>query len=134
MADETADPFMVATDLISQAEHGPDSPAVLITTSEAVGRKTIEICDQLLIGLSTAAVASVSWKDFGEVVLVDSMDEAYQLADKYAFEHVQILANNPREALEKMKNYGAIFLGPMTCVSYGDKVCIPPISTPQLNS
>ncbi len=122
VADETADPFMVATDLLSQAEHGPDSPAVLITTSAEVGRRTMELCIELLDGLVTAPIASVSWRDFGEVVLTKSLDEAYMIADEYAYEHVQIFTENPREALEKMQNYGALFLGPMTCVSYGDKV------------
>jgi histidinol dehydrogenase len=126
VADETADPFMVATDLLSQAEHGPDSPAVLITTSAEVGRRTMELCVQLLDGLVTAPTASVSWRDFGEVVLAESLDEAYRIADEYAYEHVQILTANPREALEKMQNYGALFLGPMTCVSYGDKVSSKP--------
>ncbi|RYP00589.1 hypothetical protein DL764_006463 [Monosporascus ibericus] len=123
VADETADPFIVATDLLSQAEHGPDSPAVLITTSEEVGRKTIDYCGKLLEGLVTAPIASVSWGTLGEVIFVDSLDESYQVADEYASEHVQILTAQPREALEKMNNYGALFLGPMTCVSYGDK-CI----------
>ncbi|KAL1893014.1 hypothetical protein Sste5346_006695 [Sporothrix stenoceras] len=123
VADETADPFMVATDLLSQAEHGPDSPAVLITTSEGVGRKTIELCDSLLTTLSTADIARVSWGQLGEVVLAKDVDEAYAIADEYAFEHVQIFTKTPRDALTKMKNYGALFLGPMTCVSYGDK-CI----------
>jgi histidinol dehydrogenase len=122
VADETADPFMVATDLLSQAEHGPDSPAVLVTTSEEVGKRTIELCAELLEGLVTAPIASVSWRDFGEVVLAGDMEEAYEIADEYAYEHVQILTAEPREALEKMQNYGALFLGPMTCVSYGDKV------------
>ncbi|KAK1767554.1 putative histidinol dehydrogenase protein [Phialemonium atrogriseum] len=123
VADETADPFMIATDLLSQAEHGPDSPAVLITTSVEVGKRTIDLCDQLLEGLVTAPIASVSWRDFGEVVLAESLDEAYEIADEYAYEHVQVLTEKPREALDKMQNYGALFLGPMTCVSYGDK-CI----------
>lgn len=123
VADETADPFMVATDLLSQAEHGPDSPAVLITTSEEVGRKTIELCNSLLTSLSTADIARVSWGQLGEVVLAKNIDEAYAIADEYAFEHVQIFTKTPRDALDKMTNYGALFLGPMTCVSYGDK-CI----------
>jgi histidinol dehydrogenase len=95
---------------------------VLITTSEEVGKRTIELCAELLEGLVTAPVASVSWRDFGEVVLAKDLDEAYTIADEYAYEHVQILTAQPREALEKMQNYGALFLGPMTCVSYGDKV------------
>lgn len=122
VADDAADPYTVATDLLSQAEHGPDTPAILITTSEEVGRKSMEIVDKLLINLPTAPLAGVSWKTFGEVAVVKDLDEAYALADEYAMEHVQILTRNPREALDKMKNYGAIFLGENTCVSYGDKV------------
>lgn len=123
VADEDADPFTIATDLVSQAEHGPDTPAVLITTSEAVGKKTIAFVNHLLeeTKLSTAALAKTSWDAFGEVVVVDSLDEAWKLADEYASEHVQIFTKDPREALRKMKNYGALFLGERTCVSYGDK-------------
>ncbi|KAJ5364882.1 uncharacterized protein N7496_010595 [Penicillium cataractarum] len=123
VADEHADPFTVATDLLSQAEHGPDSPAVLITNSQSVGEKTIAEVDRLLKILPTADIASVSWDRLGEVNVVDNLDEAYKLADEYASEHVQILTQQPREALEKMSNYGALFLGEKTCVSYGDK-CI----------
>ncbi|RDW68845.1 histidinol dehydrogenase family protein [Aspergillus mulundensis] len=127
VADETADPFTVATDVISQAEHGPDSPAVVITTSARVGREAIRIIDHLLnhSDLSTADVASVSWKHHGEVILVDTMQEAWKLADEYASEHVQIFTKRPRDALENMTAYGALFLGENTCVSYGDKVCLP---------
>ncbi|KAI0149959.1 histidinol dehydrogenase [Hypoxylon sp. NC0597] len=123
VADEHADPFTVATDLLSQAEHGPDSPPILITTSEDVGRQTIKYIDQILPDMPTAELAGTSWRDFGEVVVVDNLDEAYELADVYSSEHVQILTQNPRAALEKMRNYGALFLGEKTCVSYGDK-CI----------
>ncbi|KAI1136076.1 histidinol dehydrogenase [Hypoxylon sp. FL0543] len=123
VADEYADPFTVATDLLSQAEHGPDSPPILITTSEDVGRQTIKYIDQILPNMPTAELAGTSWRDYGEVVIVDSLDEAYKLADVYSSEHVQILTQNPREALEKMRNYGSLFLGEKTCVSYGDK-CI----------
>jgi histidinol dehydrogenase len=122
VTDESADPFTVATDLLSQAEHGPDTPAVLITTSEEVGRKVVGFVDRILVDMPTKELAGTSWRDFGEVIVVGSLDEAYELADKYASEHVQILTRNPREALEKMKNYGALFLGQRTCVSYGDKV------------
>lgn len=122
VADETAAPFTVATDLLSQAEHGPDTPAVLITTSEKVAREAIASVDEQLKSLCTAELAGTSWRDYGEVILVDDMDEAYQLADEYASEHVQILTRSPRDALEKMRNYGALFLGEKTCVSYGDKV------------
>lgn len=122
IADETQDATVVATDLLSQAEHGPDTPAILITTSEELGVKTIAEVERLLKILPTAALASVSWNTFGEVIVVLSLDDAYKLADQYASEHVQILTQNPREALEKMVNYGALFLGDKTCVSYGDKV------------
>ncbi|PYH88042.1 histidinol dehydrogenase [Aspergillus ellipticus CBS 707.79] len=122
VADDTADPLTVATDLLSQAEHGPDTPAVLITTSERVGQATIRLIHELLPNLSTAALAGTSWAQFGEVLVVDSLDEAWRLADEYASEHVQILTQRPREALEKMTAYGALFLGEKTCVSYGDKV------------
>ncbi|KAF2500884.1 histidinol dehydrogenase [Lophium mytilinum] len=122
VADETADPFTIATDILSQAEHGPDSPAVIITTSEAVGRKSIEIIDELLKNLSTGVTAGASWNAFGEVIVVDSLAEAWKLADEYASEHVQVFTKRPRDALENMSAYGALFLGEKTCVSYGDKV------------
>ena len=122
VTDETADLFTVATDILSQAEHSLDTPAVIITTSENVGTKSMKIIDQLLKELPTAALAETSWKAFGEVVVVDSLDEAWKLADEYASEHVQIFTKNPRDALEKMTTYGALFLGENTCVSYSDKV------------
>ncbi|MEB3369987.1 histidinol dehydrogenase [Saccharopolyspora mangrovi] len=122
VADEHADPFVVAVDLLSQAEHGPDSPAVLITTSESVGREVIEHVEALLPDMPTRDNAEPAWRDHGEVHVVGALDEAYRLADTYASEHVQILTEHPREALAKMRNYGALFLGEGTCVSYGDKV------------
>jgi sulfopropanediol 3-dehydrogenase len=122
VADSHADPFVVAVDLLSQAEHGPDSPAVLITTSEALGRRVIELVEQILPGMPTADYAGPAWRDHGQVAVVDDLAAAYALADEYASEHVQILTENPREALDAMRNYGAIFLGEGTCVSYGDKV------------
>ncbi|CAH0055952.1 unnamed protein product [Clonostachys solani] len=123
VADEKANPTTIATDLLSQAEHGPDTPAVLITNSKAVGEASLLEVYRLLDILPTKGIASISWANFGEVIVVPSLDEAYQLADFYASEHVQILTERPREALVKMNNYGALFLGDMTCVSYGDK-CI----------
>lgn len=122
VADETADPFVVAVDLLSQAEHGPDSPAVLISTSEAVARAAMDHIGRILPGMPTRDFAEVSWRDHGRVYVVDDVDEAYALADEFASEHVQILTAQPREALEKMHDYGALFLGEGTCVSYGDKV------------
>ncbi|WP_442481142.1 histidinol dehydrogenase [Streptomyces sanglieri] len=122
IADDSADPFVVAVDLLSQAEHGPDSPAVLVTTSERVGRETVEWIDRLLVDMPTRNIAAQAWRDHGAVHLVDTLDQAYTLGDQYASEHVQILTEQPREALEKMRDYGALFLGENTCVSFGDKV------------
>ncbi|KWX25956.1 histidinol dehydrogenase [Mycolicibacterium wolinskyi] len=122
IADEHADPFVVAVDLLSQAEHGPDSPAVLITTSTSLGQQVIDQVDKLLVDMPTADFAGPAWRDHGEVAVVEDLGAAYRLADQYASEHVQILTENPREALERMSNYGALFLGEGTCVSYGDKV------------
>ncbi|EMC98605.1 hypothetical protein BAUCODRAFT_102947 [Baudoinia panamericana UAMH 10762] len=122
VTDETANPFTVATDILSQAEHGIDSPAVIITTSTSVGEDSMRIIDDLLTELPTADIAGRAWKGLGEVVVVDTLDEAWVLADEYASEHVQIFTQRPREALEKMRAYGALFLGEKTCVSYGDKV------------
>ena len=122
IADHTADPFVVAVDLLSQAEHGPDSPAVLITTSEDVARETIVQIEELLPGMPTGDIAAPAWRDYGEVHLAADLKEAYALADAFASEHVQVLTENPREALEAMTNYGALFLGTRTTVAFGDKV------------
>lgn len=122
VADEYADPFIVAVDLLSQAEHGPDSPAILISTSEEVARKAMEHIDRILPDMPTNDMAGPAWRDHGQVIVVDTRDEAFELADEIASEHVEILMENPREALEKMSDYGALFLGEGTCVSYGDKV------------
>ena len=122
IADDDADPFVVAVDLLSQAEHGPDSPAVLVTTSESVARKAMEHIEAILPDMATKDYAEPAWRDFGQVVVVDGIDEAYAVADGFAAEHVQVLTREPRQALEKMRNYGALFLGEKTCVSYGDKV------------
>ncbi|MGQ0652998.1 MAG: histidinol dehydrogenase [Betaproteobacteria bacterium] len=122
VADETADVEMIATDLLGQAEHGPTSPAICITTSSSIAQALpAEIARQLSV-LPTADVAAVAWRDYGEIILVDSHDEAVKEADRVAAEHVEILTGNPRWYLEKMRNYGALFLGPETNVSYGDKV------------
>ena len=122
VADDTVDAEMVATDLLGQAEHGPTTPAVLITTSEKLARETeIEIGRQLET-LETADIASVSWRDYGEIILVDSLEEACVEADKVASEHVQIMTADDDYFLENMTNYGALFIGPRTNVAYGDKV------------
>jgi sulfopropanediol 3-dehydrogenase len=122
IADEHADPFVVAVDLLSQAEHGPDSPAVLVTTSEELAREARQHIERLLPGMPTRDFAGPAWRDHGEIVLADSLDDAFRIADSYASEHVEVLTENPRQALEKMRDYGALFLGEGTCVSYGDKV------------
>ncbi|MFI1753402.1 histidinol dehydrogenase [Streptomyces sp. NPDC020571] len=122
VADEHADPFVVAVDLLSQAEHGPDSPAVLVTTSEELGREVERHVARLLPGMPTKDFAGPAWRDHGEIVVADSLDEAFAVADSYASEHVEVLTENPRQALDRMHDYGALFLGEGTCVSYGDKV------------
>ncbi|KAM6525582.1 hypothetical protein FALCPG4_011118 [Fusarium falciforme] len=90
--------------------------------SEKVGRETIKIFNKLQENLPTSELADTSWRDYGEVIPVDNINEAYKFADEFSSEHVQILTQNPREALEKMSNYGAFFSGEKTCVSYGVKV------------
>ncbi len=122
VADDTADAEMVATDLLGQAEHGPTSPAALITTSEALAQETLKEIDRQLETLPTADVAGKAWQDYGQIILVDSPEEAVQEADRLAYEHVQILTEKPRYFLGNMTNYGALFLGPETNVAYGDKV------------
>jgi sulfopropanediol 3-dehydrogenase len=122
IADETSDVEIIATDLLGQAEHGPNSPAICITTSRKIAEGLdAEIQRQLKV-LPTADVASVAWRDYGEIILVDSLEEAVIEADKLAAEHVEVLTKEPRYFLQHMKNFGALFLGPETNVSYGDKV------------
>jgi sulfopropanediol 3-dehydrogenase len=122
IADETADAEMVATDLLGQAEHGPTSPAVLITTSRKLAEETpLEIGRQLET-LPTADVAGVSWRDYGQIILVKDFAEAVHEADRIASEHVQVLTKDNDYFLNNMTNYGALFLGPRTNVAYGDKV------------
>ncbi len=122
IADETADPFLVAVDLLSQAEHGPDSPAVLVTTSDELARAVVAHVEALLPGLATSDLAGPAWRDHGRVLVVDDLDEAFAVGDRFASEHVEVLTAEPRRALSAMSNYGALFLGAGTCVSYGDKV------------
>ncbi|WP_026585438.1 histidinol dehydrogenase [Bacillus sp. J33] len=122
IADETADAEMVATDLLGQAEHGPNSPAALITTSEKLADETVKEIERQLETLPTADVAGAAWKDYGSIILVDSLEEAVVEADKLAYEHVEVLTEDPNYFLENMTNYGALFLGPETNVAYGDKV------------
>jgi len=122
IADETADAELCATDLLGQAEHGPTSPAALITTSEQLARETMAEIDRQLQTLPTADIAGVAWRDYGQVYVCADADEMVALADQMAYEHVEVLTRNPRYFLERMTNYGALFLGPQTNVAYGDKV------------
>ena len=122
IADETVDAELCATDLLGQAEHGYNSPAVLLTNSEKLAQETLSEIDRLLGILPTADTASVSWKDYGEVILCDTYDEMLQMADEIASEHVQVMTDRDDWFLEKMTCYGALFLGPLTNVANGDKV------------
>ena len=122
VADDSADVAFVAADLLGQAEHGPTSPAALITTSEALARSLPGEIERQLRILPTAEIASVSWRDYGQIILVADLAEAVQEADRLAYEHVEIMTRNPRYFLERMRNYGSLFLGPETNVAYGDKV------------
>ncbi|WKA53822.1 histidinol dehydrogenase [Planococcus shixiaomingii] len=122
VADHTADAEMIATDLLGQGEHGPTSPGALITTSEQLAEETVKEIERQLETLPTADIARVSWNDYGQILLVDSIEEARIEADRLAFEHVEILTEDPNYFLENMTNYGCLFLGPETNVAYGDKV------------
>ena len=122
IADDTVDGELCATDLLGQAEHGPNSPAILLTSSEKLARATMAEIERLLTILPTAAVASVAWRDYGEVILCDTKAELLAEADRIASEHVQVMTDDDDYFLANMTNYGALFLGPRTNVSYGDKV------------
>ena len=122
IADETVDGELCATDLLGQAEHGPDSPAVLLTTSEALARGTMSQVERLLTILPTAEVARQAWDRHGAVCLAESDEEMVRIADRIASEHVQVMTRDPDYFLRNMTNYGALFLGPRTNVAYGDKV------------
>jgi sulfopropanediol 3-dehydrogenase len=122
IADETVDGEICATDLLGQAEHGPTSPAVLITNSEKLARATMAEVERLLKILPSADLAGQAWKDYGEVIVCDSVDEMVAEADRVASEHVQVMTRDPDYFLNNMRNYGSLFLGPRTNVAYGDKV------------
>jgi sulfopropanediol 3-dehydrogenase len=122
IADDTADVEMCATDLLGQAEHGPTSPAILLTTSKKIAEGIQTEIERQLAVLPTADIASVAWRDHGQVILCDTDEELVAEADRIASEHVQVLTREPRWFLERMTNYGALFLGKETNVAYGDKV------------
>jgi sulfopropanediol 3-dehydrogenase len=122
VADDSADGEMAATDLLGQAEHGPTSPAILLTNSRRVAEETLKEVGRQLGVLKTAAVAGKAWEDHGEVILVDSLEEMIAEANRIACEHVEVLSKNPRYFLERLTNYGSLFLGKETNVAFGDKV------------
>lgn len=122
IADDTVDGEMCAVDLLGQAEHGPTSPAVLLTTSEKLARDTMAEIERQLTILPTADMAGKSWAEYGEVIVCDTDAEMLQKANELAFEHVQVMTRDPDYFLAHMTNYGALFLGPRTNVSFGDKV------------
>jgi len=122
IADDTSDGEICATDLLGQAEHGPNTPAILLTTSDRLARETLAEIDRLLSVLPTAALAGTSWRDYGEVIVCDSEEEMVREADRIASEHVQVMTRDPDFFLNRLTNFGALFLGPRTNVAYGDKV------------
>jgi sulfopropanediol 3-dehydrogenase len=122
IADETVDAELCATDLLGQAEHGPDSPAILLTTSERLAKSTIAEIERLLRILPTAPIAGKAWQNRGEVIVCEDDAEMVREADRIASEHVQVMTHDPDYFLAHMTNYGALFLGPRTNVAYGDKV------------
>ena len=123
IADNSADPDIVAEDLVSQAEHGPDSPAWLISTSEDLANEVISIIDSKIQNLpeTSRKAAEVAWKDYGEVVLCQSNEEAVKLSDAYAAEHLEVHTNNNEWFTNRLKNYGSLFIGEETTVTFGDK-------------
>ena len=122
IADDTVDAELCATDLLGQAEHGYDSPAFLVTNNKKLAEDTLSEIDRILKILPTANTASVSWKDYGEVILCDSYEEMLNVANDIASEHVQVMTNRDDWFLANMHSYGALFLGPRTNVANGDKV------------
>jgi len=122
IADESVDGEICATDLLGQAEHGPTSPAVLITNSDKLAKETMAEVERLLSILPTADAAGQAWRDYGEVIVCDNEQEMIAEADRVASEHVQVMTRDPDVFLNGMKNYGSLFLGPRTNVAYGDKV------------
>jgi sulfopropanediol 3-dehydrogenase len=122
IADDTVDGELCATDLLGQAEHGVNSPAILVTNSAKLAQETLREIERLLKILPTAEIARKAWEDFGEVILCDTVQEMLAEGDRIASEHVQVMTSDPQYFLDNMKNYGALFLGERTTVAYGDKV------------
>ncbi len=134
IADDSVDAEICATDLLGQAEHGPNSPAILLTNSEKLARATMGEIERLLAILPTAGIARQAWADYGEVIVCDSYEEMVAEADRIASEHVQVMTRDPDFFLNNMTNYGALFLGARTNVSFGDKVIGTNHTLPTLKS
>ena len=134
IADDSADPFLVACDLVGQAEHDPRSRPILITSSRQLGRAVIDQMDEHLAAVSTEEVARQAWESRGEVVLVDDEDEMVEVCDEYAIEHVEVLVREPRRMIDLLRNYGSLFVGEETTVAYGDKVSGPNHILPTLRA
>lgn len=126
-ADEKADPAIVAADLAGQAEHGPDSPVWLVTTSAELGARVLDLMPGVIDSLPdlARAAATAAWRDYGEIIIVDSREEAAQVCDDYAPEHLQIQADDLEWWLRRLRNYGSLFLGEETTVAFGDKCSGP---------
>ncbi|PKO71194.1 MAG: histidinol dehydrogenase [Betaproteobacteria bacterium HGW-Betaproteobacteria-14] len=122
ICDDTVDAELVAVDLLGQAEHGLDSPAVCVTTSRKIAAELPAAIEKVLSRLDTAPIASIAWRDYGEIILCDNDEEMAQESDRICSEHIQVMTKNPNWFLDRLTNYGALFLGSRTCVSYGDKV------------
>ena len=122
IADDTSDPEICAIDLLGQAEHGPTSPAIFLTNSETLAIKTLDEIERQLNILPTAEIARVSWAEYGQVIVCENIDEMVKVADDLAFEHVQVMTEDPDYFHKNMSNYGALFLGSRTNVAFGDKV------------
>ena len=122
LADKDADPFIVATDLVSQAEHGYNSPACMITNSRKLADETLTEIERILDILPTHETAEASWRDYGDMIVCDTHEEMLRVANDMAYEHVQIMTDRDDWYLENMHSYGALFLGPRTNVANGDKV------------
>jgi len=125
IADETADPMSVAIDLVSQAEHNPNTALWLFTTSRAVGEKVIEYMPKLIESMPDPDVCTAAWRDYGVVILCDSREQMVEISDGYAPEHLEIMTRDTQWFLEKLRNYGSLFLGDLSCVPHGDKCSGP---------
>jgi sulfopropanediol 3-dehydrogenase len=125
IADESADPIVVACDLLGQAEHGPTSPAILVTTSMSLGQAVLREVERQLPALATREVAGQAWQNHGEVIVVDSDEEAVRVADEYAPEHLEIQTRRDEWYLSRLRNYGSLFVGEAATVAYSDKTVGP---------